>query len=137
MAPLLFVAALMLSLDLSEELTDFRLFISKAPVTIRLSDDMPDVDDVVNQQCRKAHAYCNMWTHEIFLNAEFWRTGNKWQKRKVLYHEMGHCAVGLMHPDDPYEHTIMNSDLNEAKTDGSNWQQLFDELIVRSRRSSK
>lgn len=109
-------------------LTEWRLFFSLSPVEVYLSNDMPDVDDIVGQQCRKAHAYCDMWSGKIVLNEHFWRTGNYWQKKKVLYHELGHCHFNLQHPQNPYEYTIMNSYLETANSDGSNWGELLEEL---------
>jgi hypothetical protein len=135
MITILLSALALQPIDLSVDLAEFRLRFSNYPAQVYLVDEssMPEVDDGVSKQCRAAHAYCQLLDSRIYINEKFWRSGNQWQKRKVLYHELGHCVLGLDHPINPAEPTIMNSVLATANSDGWNWESLVDELEERSR----
>lgn len=123
---------LVFALLVQSYLLDWRLYFSLTPTLIQFSDDMPPVDDGVERQCREAHAYCDRWTGIVYINPKFWNIANEWQRKLVLFHELGHCILNLDHPINPNEVTIMNSWLGTVQSDGSNWQQLLDELKSRT-----
>lgn len=58
----------------------------------------------------------------IRFNLGIWWDLNYWQKMELVYHELGHCALGLSH--EFYKVSIMNSFAPNAywvEEDGSNW----------------
>lgn len=98
------------------------------------ANQMPIVHDPGTHKDRPAHGYCDPVDHSITINITWWHEEeNLYHKRIVIYHELGHCVLGLMHPDDLYEYTIMNSILTTVKDDGSNWRELVEELKKRSK----
>jgi len=65
--------------------------------------------------------------NKIYINADWWSADvNIWYKRKVIFHELGHCVLNLRH-NNSY-HSIMNIKLDTVDTDGSNWDELVEEL---------
>ncbi len=38
--------------------------------------------------------------HSITLDKQYWRSANDLQREFVVFHELGHCVLGLQHTDD-------------------------------------
>lgn len=90
------------------------------------------VIDPATSRERVAHGVCIFVDRTVKLNYDFVTTGNYYQIKKVVFHELSHCLLGLVfHPDDKYEYTIMNQILDTALIDGDNWGYLKGELRLR------
>lgn len=88
------------------------------------------VVDPDSHQTRLAHAAC-FARETIMINKTWWDSAPLMQQKKVLFHELGHCVLGLEHTLEPLEFSIMNQSLNVVKLDGSNWILLIEELKKR------
>lgn len=96
--------------------------------------NLPFVLDPYTNSIRKAHGYCNLNTKKMYINYAWWTAErSSFRKKKVIFHELGHCILGLDHPKDLTSFTIMNSILNTADSTGVNWQYLKKELKYRYR----
>jgi len=97
--------------------------------------DVSDYTTTVQEptgKTRLAHGICFYSDKRIIIGKRFLETGNIYQIKKVIFHELGHCYLGLRHPqEDKFEYTIMNIILDTALTDGSNWGYLKGELRLR------
>ena len=93
------------------------------------SKDLPLVKDPLTKIVRNAHGTCQKGV--VRLNKRFWKNAPWFWKKKLVYHELGHCALNLRHPKEFYEFTIMNSILSTADNVGSNWPFLVEELRCR------
>lgn len=94
------------------------------------------VVDPKSNKLRDAHAECHInrrtGHNTIKINKKWWKSEtNKWRKRKVFLHELGHCVLDLRHPKNRYEYTVMNQILDTINPDGSNWGYLMGELKMR------
>jgi len=101
--------------------------IKKCNMDIRLqsSKTLPWVRDP--KGVRRAHGQCV--DNRILLNKKHWYSINNWEKKELLYHELGHCYFGLGHNN---KISIMNpfpkATYYHVKEDGSNWKSLVEEL---------
>lgn len=43
-------------------------------------------------------------TKEVIIKKSFWDTASIIQKRILIFHELGHCALGRSHDDETVEH---------------------------------
>jgi len=95
------------------------------------------VKDPATGKKRPAHAYCSyVWTdsfhNKIVINKTWWnRETNDWYKKKVVFHELGHCVLNLRHTQSKLDYSIMNTTLSTVNSDGSNWGYLKGELRMR------
>ena len=80
---------------------------------------------------RTRYAYGQCRDTFIKINQTFWKTATRIQRRELIWHEWGHCYLGLGHPDDPWEYTIMGRVMNVTRPDGLNWDELTTELYWR------
>ena len=61
----------------------------------------------------------------IYINLNWWKTEtNVYVKKKVIFHELGHCSLDLRHAGEG----IMDTKLSTVKRDGSNWNKLVSDL---------
>ena len=96
---------------------------------ILTEENFPTVKDKLTRTNRRAHGTCYVGLAQI--NLTFWKKANEWQKRKVVFHELGHCAYQLSHTKDPFAFSIMNSVLWTVDDEGKNWPALVKELKTR------
>lgn len=78
-----------------------------------------EVLDVNTHKFRLPHGLSLLEENTILLNSDWWDKANEWEKRKVVYHEMGHF-MGLTH--DTSRPNIMDSNIKTANS--ANWLQL-------------
>lgn len=113
----------------------FELFpLVKQEVSFKFFNKYPDfVLDPYTNQIRDPHGYCDLEDKSIHINQDWWkRETSIFRKRKVIFHELGHCLLGLDHPKNKASFTIMNSILETADKDGLNWNYLKKELKRRA-----
>lgn len=120
--------------------SDFGINIINHPVSLISSEHMarivPPLNDPYRGQ-RMADAVCITNTNNIYLNADHWKDLNFFQKRELLYHELGHCVLGLSHNPD---RSIMNpftKNVYHTDSRGFNWPWLVSELKHRYCTESK
>jgi hypothetical protein len=53
--------------------------------------------------------YCEVATKQIRIDEKKWRKLSQVSKRLLIYHELGHCALGFEHTDKP--NRLMNPEL--------------------------
>lgn len=126
----------LLEMHVVEYYRDFPTSIGVNVTTVDKSE-LPDVLDPRTRKVRKAHGLCTLGEDNrptILLNEEWFTTTNEWYRRKVVYHEFGHCAWNLEHPRKRLEQTLMNQDLTTINQDGSNWNDLLMEFRQRAKK---
>lgn len=82
------------------------------------------IQDVNTGELRRPHGYCDKEHNTILLDPNFWKDSTIWQKRKVVYHEMGHCIYNLEH--QPQYPNIMDSNILTPTV--NNWTPLVEEF---------
>jgi len=87
--------------------------------------EMPVFRDAETGQIRHAWGYAS---NPIKLNDRFWRNATDVQKRELMYHELGHECLGLLHPFNAWDYSIMNSIKNVTRPDGKNWDELVSKM---------
>jgi len=106
--------------------SDFKIDECKIKIEPKEERELPWVGDP--KGTRRAHGYC-VSNHKIVLNIQHWSGINDWEKKELIYHELGHCFLGLGHNSDI---SIMNpfpkTTYYHVKKDGSNWHNLVIEL---------
>jgi hypothetical protein len=94
------------------------------------ADKLPWVYDP--KGTRRAHGWCE--NNVMTLNSDCWQVINKWEKKELVYHELGHCWLNLGHNNDI---SIMNpfpkATNYHVKEDGSNWKSLLKDLKKRTK----
>lgn len=87
-------------------------------------------DDVVGQ-C----AYNSDRPNRVTIDLTFWRRASSYNKEMVVFHELGHCVLGLGHNDDANADgtcvSIMHSGLGDCELNynASNRETYLDELF--------
>jgi hypothetical protein len=79
---------------------------------------------------RKAHARIYKYKYIVVINQDHWIALNEWQKRELIYHEMGHVIF------QDYTHSADSNDIMNpfsrnvywVKPDGSNWHFLVEKM---------
>lgn len=121
------ISALVLAANITINQFCVDLSVKDCDVVVKFvpADTLPLVDDPKGS--RRAHGYCPYKV--MFINKEHWATINKWEKKELIYHELGHCILGLGHNTDI---SIMNSlpkdTFYHVKKNGSNWKSLLEDL---------
>lgn len=59
----------------------------------------------------------------IILNQDLWREYGPYQRLELMYHEIGHCGLGLEHSDGIMSPTIHTE--NEVKENWTQWKEDF------------
>ena len=72
--------------------------------------------------------YCSPGSEIRFL-APFWNEVSATTRLVLVYHELGHCALGLDHTDG--ENDIMNTYLLDERTADSRWNELVTKMMKR------
>jgi len=95
-------------------------------ITIEKDSYFPTIwIDPKHPEGRLAHGVCDLYTGRIALRGSHITQISKYELKELIYHELGHCVLGLGHTDGP---NIMNSGNPDAlywvRKDGSNWQAL-------------
>jgi len=62
----------------------------------------------------------------IFINSTLWGRYDTWERRELIFHEHGHCSLGLGHEEDG----IMSTDMHDTITIRANWQVWLDILFL-------
>lgn len=63
----------------------------------------------------------------IFLSKEKWNTYGKYQRLELVYHEMGHCALGYGHGDDD---SIMSPTMHSEEEIEKSWAVWVDQFFA-------
>lgn len=67
------------------------------------------------------------WGREfVFIDKDFWESTGYWCRKGLMYHELGHCVLGLDHVDGV---DIMAPTLLSCSTFQDNWDVLVDDLF--------
>ena len=107
------------------ELEDIVSEFKEAFPEVVVSDSLISLYDFGNNR----QAKCDHNPNRISINLSWWENEkNVFLKKKVVFHELGHCVLDLRHPQNLNDETIMNIKMNTAKSDGSNWGELVEEL---------
>lgn len=121
------ISAIVLTADImiNQFCVDFKVKECDINVKFVAADTLPIIDDPKGK--RRAHGYCPYKV--MFINVEHWAVINKWERQELVYHELGHCLLGLGHNTDV---SIMNSlpkdTYYHVHKDGSNWESLIKDL---------
>lgn len=111
---------------------DFNIEKCDVKVGIVAPEELPWVNDP--KGARKAQGL--QYGDSILLNKSHWSLINKWEKKELVYHELGHLFLKLDHNSDI---SIMNpfpkTRHYHVKEDGSNWKSLVSELKNREKGS--
>jgi len=75
-----------------------------------------------------SHGYCEPFKKKITLDKEYFENLPFIYQRELLYHELGHCALGLNHVE---EEDIMRPRVYSTNKDGSNWKYLVNKMKKR------
>lgn len=67
----------------------------------------------------------------LMVLKSFWSTASEMEKMSLMYHELGHCALGLDHEDDVPD--IMNSYLIDEEVAVRQWDTLVNTLFERAK----
>lgn len=68
--------------------------------------------------------YC-IYNFGILLNEDNWVKYGPYQRLELMYHELGHCALGLDH----YEPGLMSPTIHKENEVRENWENWRDELF--------
>ena len=79
----------------------------------------------------KAIGYCD-FSYGIFINRDFWMWSSAQTKAAIVYHELGHCALGLAHHEGELD--IMNPYLSSDGIMSKDWNELVNKLFNRARK---
>ena len=71
----------------------------------------------------EGHARCIHSTKTVLINKEFWNKISNINKKELIYHELGHCALNLRHSSG-----IMKMKTFQTDEDDSNWNELVEEM---------
>jgi hypothetical protein len=72
--------------------------------------------------------YCD-FSYGIFINRDHWMWFSAQTRITLIYHELGHCALGLDHYDDSTD--IMNTYILSDFEIGEEWNKLVSNLFRR------
>lgn len=67
----------------------------------------------------------------VSLRRPYWDIATPTERLVLMYHELGHCALGLDHDDS--EPDIMNAAILDSKYAKNHWNELVDELFFRAK----
>jgi hypothetical protein len=95
----------------------------KTPIIGFLPEMPPDLDS-------RVIGYCSPGSEVRFLTP-FWEDSSATTRLTLVYHELGHCALGLDHTDG--EADIMNTYLLDERTADSQWDELVTKMFERSK----
>jgi hypothetical protein len=82
----------------------------------------PDIGETVIGYCRPGF--------ELRVMNSFWRSSSGVERMVLMYHELGHCALGLDHLDG--EPDIMNTYLLDEVTADKQWDKLINNMFGRA-----
>jgi hypothetical protein len=68
---------------------------------------------------------------EIRILVNYWQTSAAAERLTLVYHELGHCALGLDHHDG--EPDIMNTYILDEVTAEKRWDELVNKMMGRAR----
>lgn len=92
--------------------------------TIGFQETRPeDIGETVIGYCRRGL--------ELRVISSFWDKASGADRMTLLYHELGHCALGLGHTDG--EPDIMNSYLLDEKIVDTRWDDLINKMFGRAK----
>jgi hypothetical protein len=75
--------------------------------------------------------YCiDSW--EVRVLTSYWQTASATDRLLLMYHELGHCALGLDHLDGEID--IMNSYLLDDVTAEKEWDDLVNKMFERKKK---
>lgn len=64
---------------------------------------------------------------QIIIKREYWENANYYQRQEIVFHELGHCDLGIIGHIDDGPH-IMNSSVLQFDTSGQ-WEDLVFDLF--------
>ena len=75
--------------------------------------------------------YCQFpW--QVSFKKDYWDTASAADRMTLVYHELGHCALGLDHYDDKSD--IMNTYLLPGDVADSRWDELVNSMFERAKK---
>ena len=75
--------------------------------------------------------YCQFpW--QVSFKKSYWDTASAADRMTLVYHELGHCALGLDHYDDKSD--IMNTYLLPGDVADSKWDELVNQMFERTKK---
>lgn len=83
-----------------------------------------------NDTPSNAIGYCLSY-REVRVLKSFWESASSTERLTLLYHELGHCALGLDHVDGTPD--IMNSYLLDERTADKRWDELVNTMFERAK----
>ncbi len=107
--------------NFSREAIRYQVLCSKTKSAV-MSSDMP------KQEEGTVIGYCIPYKR-MAISEAFWKRATPAEKLTLIYHELGHCALGLDHYDDT--HDIMNTYLLPGDIADHKWDQLVSQLFTR------
>ena len=86
-----------------------------------ITERPPDIGDAAVGYCRRGF--------EVRVVKSFWDSASATERNVLIYHELGHCALGLDHVDDKPD--IMNSYLLDESIADKKWDSLVKTMFER------
>lgn len=81
--------------------------------TVQFSDTLPDNMLGLCTTFTRPNDFLNI----VSINRKFWETANDWQKEQLIFHELGHCELGLKHDDFMLDYGLPKSLMNKRAID--------------------
>ena len=92
-----------------------------------------------DDEWKRAGGLCRIIDQQIFLNEYFWNKKDKYEKEMVVFHELGHCELGVAHDyQNRNKFRCFNSIMNWQSMPGQCYKDRLkyyrDELFKRERK---
>jgi len=91
-----------------------------------------------DEKHKNAGGLCRLLSQQIFINKKLWETKDEYEKEMLVFHELGHCELGLAHDNqkdskDGCYKSIMNWKSMPGKCYRKKKKYYRDELFKRER----
>ena len=114
---------------LHEQIFKFSIDARKRKVPCFTSESALFVDELINNE-KTAVGYRD-FSYGIFINHDYWMWASSQTRLTIIYHELGHCALGLDHHTDELD--IMNKYLQPDIVVYKQWDELVNKMFNRKR----
>ena len=115
---------------LREQVTKFSIDARKRKVPCFTMESALLVDGLITDN-KNAVGYCD-FSYGIFINRDFWMWASVQTRNTIVYHELGHCALGLEHHEGELD--IMNPYIQADTVMYKEWNSLVSKLFNRARK---
>ena len=82
---------------------------------------------IENGEILVTHGVCDHKKNIILLNKAHWYSLDFYNRKELVYHELGHCVLNMSHAGKE-EIDIMRPIKYSANPNGSNWNYLVDKM---------